>query len=77
MEKPGDRVFERTGGVDGVRVDRQAGVLPGEARRGLRQAELAAHEVEEICRIGAVENGKRRVEPIESAWSRNRRLPIA
>src|SRR6266446_7179504 len=41
-KKPGEGFFERTAGVDGVRVDRQAGVLTGEARRGLRQAEFAA-----------------------------------
>jgi hypothetical protein len=32
-------------------------------RDALRQAELAAHEVEEIFRIGAVDDGKGRVEP--------------
>ena len=42
-------------------------------RDALRQAELAAHEVEEIFRIGAVDDGKGRVEPDRPAWSRNRR----
>ena len=30
-KKPGERFFERTAGIDGVRVDPQAGVLAGES----------------------------------------------
>jgi hypothetical protein len=38
-------------------------VLAGESRPGLRQAEFTAHQIEQICRIGAVEYGKGRLEP--------------
>ena len=30
-KKPDERFFERTAGIDGVRIDRQAGTLAGEA----------------------------------------------
>ena len=59
----GERLLERAPGIDRVGVDRQASVLAGEAGSRPGQAELRAYKVEEIRRIGAVENGEGRVEP--------------
>lgn len=59
----GERLLEGAPGIDRVGVDRQAGVLAGKAGSGSGQAELRAYKVEEIRRIGAVENREGRVEP--------------
>jgi hypothetical protein len=59
----GERLLEREPGIDRVGVDRQASVLAGEAGSRSGQAELHAYKVEEIRRIGPVENGEGHVEP--------------
>ena len=46
-----------------MRVDREAGVLAGEALFRARKAELVAHHVDEIGRVAAVEHAEALVEP--------------
>ena len=50
-------------GCRAVRIDRQASALAGKAGSRSGQAEFAALKVEQIRRIGAIENGEGRVEP--------------
>ena len=59
----GKRLLERALGIHRVGVDREAGALAGEAGSRSSQAEFGADKVEEIRRIGAVENGEGRIEP--------------
>src|SRR6266446_6450293 len=77
-------VFERrvdgAARVDDVRVDRKAGVLLGKARRELREAEVVAHDVEEIGGVGAIEDRevwiqahRVRVKPQQSVCNRVKR----
>src|SRR2546425_2932776 len=48
--------------VDHVRVDREASVLLGEARRELRKAEVVTDDIEEIGGVGAIEDVAARVQ---------------
>ena len=65
-EAPGEGVLqhlaERRLGVDGARVDREAGALLRKALLGPRQAELVADDGHEVGRILAVEDGEVRRE---------------
>jgi hypothetical protein len=59
----GKRLLERAPGIDRVGIDRQTSALAGEAGSRSGEAEIAAHKVEQIRRIGAIENGEGRVQP--------------
>ena len=54
---------ERCRGVDRVGVDREAGALLREAAVGPGHAQLAAHEVEQVGGVAAVEDGEAWLEP--------------
>ncbi len=50
--------IQRALGVDGARVDRQAGLLEREAARLGRQVQLMPHDIEQIGRVAAVVDGE-------------------
>ena len=57
-----EHLVERALGIHGTRIDGEAGALGGEARLGLRKAEIMADEIEQIGGILAVVNGERPIE---------------
>ena len=53
-------------GIDGVAVDREAGALAREAAAGRAQAQIVAHEVQQVFRIAPVEHReiRRQADPV-------------
>ena len=58
----GQHVGERSPGVDGARVDRQAGPLLRKPARSACQAEALTQQVDQVLGVGAIVDGERLVE---------------
>src|SRR5206468_2195083 len=60
---PAQYLVESGLGVDATRVDRKASALGGKAALRFRQSALVTDQVHQVCRVLAVVNRERRVQP--------------
>ena len=57
-----ERLLERQPGIDAIRINGEAGVLARKALRPAGVSQLAAYDIHDVRRIGAVQHGEVRLE---------------